>query len=503
MEKQRAKRHSIAVGRRTGLPPMIFLCDALGVPYLPVSLEAGVFGAARRGGMVKAQATGVALVQASCLALALPHLPSNFSLKQLAAPVKPKRLPPRAMAYVRQRTSRLLLTDQCLAHLGLLLATGDPNAKIGARSDGFSRSNFGRVDCSNLQAAVEGKYFHTTDQHYVRNGVRDEVEKLYFSQKVQIFSMTGFVQKVLGARKAGEMIMPCHLPDPAATISFLTKRDFAVDPSAEAEAALPAETKIHVDVDLAVFLLRGPDSAWASYKLGQLALPPAAVAPPPSAFAQKVKACCAPLAQRLFADAHRTAATPDTAYHHAVDSFSAATSAADWGTVPKDALEAASFVLSRCPKHWRDDQCRMNDSFREFVRYDSKGPFKFEHCRSAFLDADEWTVLAGIADHVSEPVQVLVRAPVHFVREAAVDILAAMKIVNESPSDCAKLRASRSAPAGTFVTVRGNSKLFLLSILLLVMERCETQFGVDLTAGKVIGAVQVHLSLLFPYIFYV
>ncbi len=491
------KRRVIAVAEVRGMPAVCFHANVRGGPLLPLSLQQGSSFIDSRG-RTRARATGVALAQTCCLALAPPNLPVGFVHKSKSGPTYLPVVPSCAQKgstltkYVRQRSGRLQLTPECLAYLGLLAAGGDRNAKIGTRLGGtgvLRVGHFGSVGCRNVEAASRGRFFHTTSQHYVRGGVLEEVEKFFLNKKVHILSMTEFVHKVTGSTKPEAMIMPCHVPDVRAAIKFLTKRDCAVDVSAEAELKLPPDTKIEVDVDLVVLVLTGPDKAWAGYKAGQSAMPPEP-APVKSAFALQVAAVCAPLAARISADAHKTAARA-TPFFRAVDSFSEANSAAGYGTVPNDALYAAAFTLERCPKHWKDDQCQLVDNFEAFVQYDPKGRHKIEHCRWAFADASQWTVLAGISDHVTEPMQGFVRAPVGFVRECARDILAAFKTVNASPADFAKLRAARSAPTGLSVTVRGNCKLFLLSTILLVMERCQSQFGADFATGRVIGAVQV------------
>jgi hypothetical protein len=489
------KRRFIAVAEVRGMPGVCFHINDRGGPLFPVSLQQGS-SFIERSGRARIRATGVALAQTCCLALAPPNLPVGFAHKLKSGPAYLPKATSCAekgstlAKYARQRSGRLQLTPECLTYLGLLAAGGDPSAKIGTRLGGtgvLSVGHFGSVNCPNAQAAASGRFFRTTNQHYVRGGVQEEVENALSRKKVHILSMAAFVQKAMGSTKA--MIMPCHLPDPPATITYLTKRDFAVDVSAEAELKLPPDTKIEVDVDLVVLVLTGPDKAWATYKVGQSAMSPEP-APVKSAFALEVAAVCAPLAARIFADAHKTAARA-TPFFHAVDSFSAANSAAEWGSVPKDAVYAAAFTLERCPKHWKDDQCQLVDNFEGFVQYDPKGRHKIEHCRWALEDSSQWTVLAGFSDYVTEPLQGFVRAPVPLVRECARDILDAFKIVNASPADFAKLRAARSAPTGLSVTVRGNCKLFLLSTILLVMERCQSQFGVEFSTGRVFGAVQV------------
>ena len=474
------KRSRISVSSASEMPPAFFTSGDCGMPALPIVLVEGDFCFAPRG-KARSRATAVALAQCCCLSLALPHVPASHSL----AKFRPE--------YQRQRTSCFPLTDQCLAVLGLLSAGGDPSALITDRSDGLGVVRFGSIDCPNVKRASAGNYFDTTDQHYVRGALAKEAELEVTKRALDVISMSEVVRRVAGGVE-GVMDVPCRLSNPVAALQFLTRRDFAVDVSASSLAGLPVETTMRVDVDLMIMIATGLSPAWTAFREARASQVVVVAAPTAaSAFAQQVRAFCAPFASDLAAKAGAFAPR-ETPYLHAVASFSEATSTSGWGAVPQDALDAVRFIADLCPGEWLRHQTRVNDSFNEFVRYDPKGPHKLEHCREILDDPGRWSVVSGFNDHCTEPMGAIVRAPVDILRDVARDVMMAAKLELETPADFAKYMASRYAPKGNMVTVRGNSKLFLLSIVVLTLERSRQEFGADFARGKPVAFCRTYNS---------
>lgn len=470
------KRYSISVSHRDGSPQLYFRCDWRGVPFLPVSIvDSGRIIELR--GRAKARAVNVALAQCFCLSLALLRTPASFSLAAC-----------RPVGYKRKEAARFPLTNECLTHLGLLTAGGDPSANVATRADGFSVMNFGSIDCSNVRAAAARTFFETKDRKLVRLATSKEAELEVLKRPLQRFTMDSFILAVAGGAP-GAMDLPCCLSNPAAAIKLMAGKSFAVDVKQAAAKDLPPDAKVRVDVDLAVLLITGFSSHFMDFRLVQEAA--LEVVEPISEFEEFVRSACRPIAEKYVAEAHRQVLR-DTPYIRSVMRFSEATHADGYGSVPNDALFAVRYILSTSPLHWRDEQTCVHDSFKDFVQYSSTGKGKFEHCRWAFAaDCGKFTLLDGFRDSVSEPTQALVRVSPHMAQECARDVLMAFKVENESPADFAKLIASRGAPTGSYVTIRGNSKLFILSILVLILNRCEREFGIDFATEEIVGAVQV------------
>ena len=476
------RRFSISVSHRDGSPQFNFRCDPNGLPFLPV----GIVDNGRRievRGRAKARSVGVALAQCFCLSVALLRTRAAFTLAESRPPT-----------FKRQRAGRFPLTNECLTHLGLLTAGGDPLANVSKRADGFSVMNFGSIDCSNVRAAAARTFFETKGRKLVRLATTKEAELEVLKRPLQRFTMDAFVQGVSGG-VPGAMDLPCCLTNPAAAIKLMASKSFAVDVKQAAARELPPDAKVRVDVDLAVLLITGFSSQFNDFRVAQVAA--AEFAEPVSAFQETVRAACRLLADK-YVDQANSSALGDTPFIRAVSTFSEATSPDGFGSVPTDALFAVRYILKNSPAHWRDEQTCVHDSFKEFVKYSSTGKGKFEHCRWAFAaDCGNFTLLDGFRDSVSEPTQALVRVQPHMAKECARDVLRAFKVENESPADFAKLMASWGAPTGSYVTIRGNSKLFILATIVLILDRCEHEYGVDFSDAEIVGAVQVIVILGF------
>ena len=449
---------------------IVFHCDKTGRSTMPpVSLPDGA-DAFERPSKRMALATGVALAYCSGLPLALPLLSLDFSMRTVK----------------RSRLLQLRLTGSEEIMLGVSGPLGDPVPTRRLGGGGFSLVNFGNTDCPNCVNGDSGNFIQTKSHNYVRSALTAEAVAFTQNRELAVMSMEDVADIVGGG--VGKTAFPVQLPDPAAAIQLFCKKKHAVDVALSALPTLPPDTKVSVDMDLAVILVSGLSPNWFASIAAEEAQPQSAGedAQPKSTFADELQAAWAPLVSDLLIDA-LAAKHQETPYCHAVKNLSKATTENASRAAKSDALRAIRFVSQWAPEHWQNDQFRLNTSLNRIVEYDPKGSHRIEHCREVLADGS-YVVVDGLFDHVTEPTQLYVKTTVAHAREALRDLLAASQEAFPSPATLSKAIAGTYAPCGTTVIVRGNPKLFLLAVAVLILDR---KGVAEEDTGEVHAAIQV------------
>jgi hypothetical protein len=478
-------RSSVLVTAANGR--IVFHCRAGRTLKLPVSLPDGA-DALERPGIRMALATGVALAQCSGLPLALPLLSTGFSMA----------------TFKRSRKCAIRLTETEEIMLGLSKASGDPVPTRPRGGGGFSLVKFGKTDCENCLNGDSGNFIRTTDHNYVRNALTAEAVEFTRNRELDVVSMEQVADIVGGG--VGETAIPVQLPDPAAAIQLFCEKKHAVDVALSALPTLPPGVNVSVDMDLALFLVSGLSPSWFTSMAAEEELSQSDDSEEEEEeeededdheelpFAAKLKLEWAPFVSAQLSDA-RSAKHQKTPYCHAVEKLSKVTSEnAGGGAAKPDALRAIRFVSERAPEDWQNHQFQLNTSLNRIAKYDPKSSsHRIEHCREVVKDGS-YVVVDGLSDHVTEPTQLYVKTTVDEARRALRDLLAASQEAFPSPATLSKAIAGTYAPCGTTVIVRGNPKLFLLAVAVLILDR---KGVAEEDTGEVHAAIQVVDALLY------
>jgi hypothetical protein len=142
--------------------------------------------------------------------------------------------------------------------------------------------------------------------------------------------------------------------------------------------------------------------------------------------------------------------------------------------VRPDAVAAVRRALRvlRDPSH-RDQLWLVNSSLCDVQYYDPNKKRAVETFREELKGSKKWVSLGLGRSEGGEPLDVLIVAPndVEGCRRAVIDVMAATFFVFDSPSDAAKLAASRIEFGQSLQAVHGSQQLIKLAAVYTIVER--------------------------------
>jgi hypothetical protein len=325
----------------------------------------------------------------------------------------------------------------------------------------------------NIEAALTQGYFQS-GQLKIRAPTREEAKIYCRTQYEQTVSMKEWAGVVTA--KHSITMLPLEIgPGAEAAMRELSSFKLRVDSSKDCEAHLPNDTDLGVDIDQYIHLAKNPfrpfvppeadaDEAAGGYP----GLPEGAGGPEKSAYFDQLEAQLRPIVNDIeskgFVNRHKLFES----------SIGRLKSVMVGAAVPSDAIAAVIHAQGVLNNTMHEDQLWYMDSDLRDVRYyDPNKKGKFETFNAELKGANKWVSLGLGRSEGGEPLDVLIVAPndVEGCRRAVFDVVAAIMVVLDTPSDPAKRAASRNGFGKCTQAVHGSQHLVKLAAVYLIVER--------------------------------
>ena len=343
----------------------------------------------------------------------------------------------------------------------------------------------------NIEAALRLGYFQS-GQLKIRPPSREEAVDFCRKHYVRTVSMREWAEVVTGNHSI--TMLPLQVgPDTEDAMSELSSFKVRVDSSLDCEDHVPIDTNVGVDIDQYIHLAKNtsrpllPPQADSEETAGGLPGLPGgagvgAGGHEKSAYFVHLEAELQPIVDDIekngFSRRHQL-------FQSAVKRLKSGMLGA---AVPRDAILAVRYALDVLnDKNHEDDQWYMDSDLRDvrFYKPDQKG--KFETFKGELKGVDKWVIIGLGHSEAGEPLDVLIVAPndVEGCRRAVFDIVAALRVVLDTPSDAAKLAGSRNEFGKCTQAIHGSQQLVKMAAVYLIIERQQVALTYDETEFRI------------------